>query len=145
MGTCVCKVNLNAIRHSGEFIGDDWVYKISVNEQQHTINGNGDTMQFHPAQEWIVQGGSCGIPMQLVIAVRAIEEDLMFDDEGTDRVRLNVSCPGEESGQKEELSKTLVAHVTEDRGVSQGGTNRVAFDFEVEAWCDTDSGQANAE
>ena len=144
MGTCVCKVALKAIRHSGAFIGDDWVYKISVNEEPHSINGNGDNMQFHPAREWKVAGGSCGIPMQLVIAVRAIEEDLMFDDEGTDRARIRISCPGEDASEPLiQMEKTLTAHVTEDRGVSTGGTNQVAFDFEIEAWCDT--GDAAAE
>ena len=46
MGACICVVDLKAIRHAGEFIGEDRLYVIGLNGRRGTIRGNGKDQKY---------------------------------------------------------------------------------------------------
>ena len=135
MAQCVCTVDLKTIRHAGSYLGDDWTYTVSVNGETREIAGNGEDQAFDPPMRWTVTGGDCGANTTVTIAAKALEEDLFFDDEGSQIKHITVSCPPEGSEPTKLTNEAVRARVVEAIGWFSGGTNFVDFIFDVEFRC----------
>ncbi len=142
MTACVCTVDLRAIQHLGEFIGNDWSYTIVVNGRERTLSGTGANQEFRPGAphgvpRWTLTGHECGETVAVRIQVRAMEVDLLFDDEGGDELVIRSLCPPEGKGALRLPDQRVRARVTEDLGWFRGGyTNVVTFSFDIELSCD---------
>ena len=139
MAACICVVDLKAIRHTGKFIGEDWLYVIGLNGRRGTIRGHGKA-RIYPAGKrprWTLVTPTCGDRLSLDITIRAVEQDLVFDDENPEVTRLHtkvVQCPGPDSTEPGKLiNQVIQVPVTEDYGLFKGKTNQVAFEFNIEA------------
>jgi len=143
MAASICVVDLKAIRHTGEFIGEDWLYVFGVNGRRGTIRGNGKDRVYEEDKRprWTLVTPSCD-RLNLDITIRAVEQDLVVDDENPKVTRLHtkvVLCPGPDATEPGKLlNQTIQVPVTEDYGLFKGKTNQVAFDFDVMAYYHAD-------
>ena len=141
MAACICVMDLKAIRHTGKFIGEDWLYVIGLNGRRGTIRGNGKNRIYEAGKRprWSVVTPSCGSRLSLDITIWAVEQDLAFDDENPEVTRLHtkvMQCPGPEATQPGKLLNQIIqVPVTEDYGLFKGKTNQVAFEFDILAHC----------
>lgn len=154
MAACICVVDLKAIRHTGKFIGEDWLYVIGLNGRRGTIRGNGKDRVYAAGQRprWTLVTPTSGDRLTLDITIHAVEQDLVFDDENPEVTRLHtkvVQCPGPDStGPGKLLNQIIKVPVTEDYGLFKGKTNEVAFKFDILAYyhpdIDSEAGSAAA-
>ena len=135
MAECVCMVDLKTIRHAGNYLGDDWTYTVMVNGEAREIEGNGGDQDFDPPMRWTVTGGDCGANKTVTIAVKALEDDLFFDDEGSAIKHITVACPPAGAEPARLSNEAVRARVVEAIGWFSGGTNFVDFVFDVEFRC----------
>jgi hypothetical protein len=135
MADCTCHAVLKHIRHDGNFIGDDWKYKISVNGELKEIEGNGKDQEFTTPLAWTVNVGECGGHTVVSIHATALEEDLFFDDEGSAIRHVKQAAPAEGDGPVKVENVALRARVVEAIGWFSGGTNFVDFVFDLEYTC----------
>ncbi len=137
MAACICVVDLKAIRHTGKFIGEDWLYVIGLNGRRGTIRGNGKDRTYAPGKRprWTLVTPTCGQRLTLDITIHAVEQDLVFDDQNPEVTRLHtkvVQCPGPDATEPGRLLKQILkVPVTEDYGLFKGKTNQVAFEFDI--------------
>ena len=137
MAACICVVDLTAIRHTGKFIGEDWLYVIGLNGRRGTIRGNGKDRVYAAGKRprWTLVTSTCGDALTLDITIRAVEQDLVFDDENPEVTRLHtkvVQCPGPDATEPSKLLRQMIqVPVTEDYGVFKGKTNQVTFEFDI--------------
>ena len=154
MAACICVVDLKAIRHTGEFIGEDWLYVIGLNGRRGTIRGNGKDRIYAAGKRprWTLVTPTCGDRLTLDITIWAVEQDLVFDDDNPEVTRLHtkvVQSPGPDATEPGKLlNQILQVPVTEDYGLFKGKTNQVAFEFDIlahyHADIDSDAGDARA-
>ncbi len=135
MAECLCNADLKIIRHAGTYLGDDWTYTITVNGDSRVIAGNGKDQEFDPPMRWKVKGGECGANMTVTIAVKALEDDLFFDDEGSQIKHITVSCPPAGFEPAKLTNEAVRARVVESIGWFSGGIAFVDFVFDVEFGC----------
>lgn len=139
MAACVCVVDLKAIHHTGKFIGDDWLYVLGVNGRRGTLRGNGKNKVYPPGERprWALVTPTCGDRLRLDITIRAVEEDLVFNDENPELTRLHtkvIVCPGPDASEPGKLiDQVIQVPVTEDYGLFKGKTNKVAFTLDIVA------------
>lgn len=141
MAACRCTVYLKAIRHVGANLGDDWTFTIKINEEEKVLTGDGQNQDFggdgdDAPPKWVLDCGGFGEEIALRFFIRAVEEDLIFDDMGSNQRSLHYTCPAE--GEEPVVHADQVVRVTvqENRGLFEGGTNRIDFHFEVVIACE---------
>ena len=139
MAACICVVDLKAIRHTGKFIGEDWLYVVGVNGRRGTLRGNGKDRIYQTEERprWALVTPTCGGRLSLDITIRTVEEDLVFNDENPQLTRLHtkvIQCPGPDATEPGKLLDQIIqVPVTEDYGLFKGKTNHVAFEFDIVA------------
>ena len=136
MAECYCQAVLKAIRHDGNYIGDDWRYTISVGGEKKEIEGNGKDQDLNPPMTWRVKAGGCGEDTVVSIHATAMEEDLFFNDEGSAIKHVKQAAPAAGADPIQVNNVALRARVTEGIGPFSGGTNFVDFLFDLEYSCD---------
>ncbi len=131
---CIIKVTLTSITHSGDNIGDDWSYRINVNNRRKVYpersgRGRPGRNELPNPHTWTIRG-PCGTPKWVRIEARAREHDLFFDDVGREIKNRLVECPNQAGigfGYDENVEVAVSEWFT--------GNHFVTFQFRVEVMC----------
>ena len=124
---CTWTVKLLNVQYNGGNIGDDWKYKVQVQDKnpwskgQHTVSHGGvDTVNADVA----TGSSTCNEPNSLKIVVEATEVDAFSDDRGNASGFLEFVCDGRT------YNKSITVNVSEGSSVA-----RMTFNFQISTSC----------
>ena len=140
MSACTCHVDLKEVVHTGSYIGDDWRYANTIDGTERSIDDQGagetrDRTTFDDPLRWTTNGNRCGDSMEIEIEVTATEKDVVFDDQGSSKRSILVSCPGPDEGSRTYAGEQLVVRV-EERPLRNAMVHWVTFIFDLETVCE---------
>lgn len=124
---CTWTVKLLNVQYNGGDIGDDWKYKVLVQDSpaytkgKHTVSHGG----VDSVNEDVASGTStCNEPNSLKIVVEATEVDAFSDDRGNSSGFLEFVCDGRT------YNKSITVNVSEGSSVA-----RMTFNFQIKTSC----------
>ena len=137
MATCTCVIYLISISHTGDNIGDDWSYIVTVNGQSLPINNRGAGFPGNLIQlnhRWIFSDKKCGAIVTVPVSIRAEEEDLFFDDVGSRSVDFSFNCPPPGGGPLF-IGNLPLRIIVQERPRFLRGVSTVTFTFDILTFC----------